>query len=228
LRTGKFYPYQRVSGFNPGDRCLLKLFGLQQLIADFSIESGPHEDNNGHSWYAIREAIEWEFPVQIHSLPKKYTELIPKRSPVVELSEQVFHELLGIRNFTQNLRLNYWNRLHLRISEADVEQLIDTKSALKQFGLEIIERQHEFTPGNRLDLLCKDSKGDLVVVELKKRSANDTIGQLARYVTDVREHYASSTQRVRGLILALEIDEQLVKAARGVDFEVALCQLVIF
>ena len=64
-----------------------------------------------------------------------------------------------------------------------------------------------------------------MVVELKKGTANQTVGQLARYVTDVREKRAKSTQKVRGLILTLAVDEQLVKAARGVDFEVVLCQL---
>lgn len=154
-------------------------------------------------------------------------EQILKRNPVVKVSEQDFFELLGIRNFTQNLRLNYHHRLHLGISEAEVERLIDSKNALKSIGLEVVERQREFTPGNRIDLLCKDSNGDLFVVELKKGSANQTIGQVARYVTDVREHYSSATQKVRGLILTLEIDEQLVKAARAVDFEVDLCQLVL-
>jgi RecB family endonuclease NucS len=64
-----------------------------------------------------------------------------------------------------------------------------------------------------------------VVVELKKDKANQTIGQLARYVADIRETKATSTQRVRGLILALDVDEQLVKAARGADFDVFLCQI---
>ena len=228
LRTRKFYPYQRVSVFSAEDRCILKLFGRQQLVADFKIESGPTTDNKGDSWYKIGDIKEWEYPVKLQSLPNKYKEQLIKRNPVVKVSEKDFFELLGIRNFTQNLRLNYHNRLHLRISELEVESLIDSKNALESKGLEVVERQREFTPGNKIDLLCRDANGDLVVVELKKGKANQTIGQLARYVTDVREHYASATQRVRGLILALDVDEQLVKAARGVDFEVVLCQLVLF
>jgi RecB family endonuclease NucS len=94
-------------------------------------------------------------------------------------------------------------------------------------NLEIVERQLEVVPGNVIDLLCQDQRGDLVVVELKKASANETIGQLARYVTDVREHRAKQGQKVRGVILSLDIDEQLVKAARGVDFDVVLCQLTL-
>lgn len=228
LRTRKFYPYKRVSAFSPGDRCILKLFARLELVADFRIESGLTADEEGHAWYTIGDVNEWEFPVALHTLPKKYVEQLPKRNPVVEISEQDFFELLGIRNFMQNLRLNYRHRLPLGISEAELEKHIESKNALKSIGLEIVERQCEFTPGNRIDLLCKDSDGDFVVVELKKGSANQTIGQLARYVTDVREHRASRGQKVRGLILALDVDEQLIKAARAVEsFEVRLCQLAL-
>lgn len=224
LRSRRFYPSRRHRDFAGGDRCILKVFALQDFIADFRISSAPRQDDEGDTWYEIDEVNEWDFPVQQHALPKKYTEQLG-RNPSTQISERDFYELLGIRNFTQNLKLNYRHRLPLAISETDVEKLIDSRNAIKQLGLEIIEKQKEFTPGNRIDLLCKDSKGDLVVVELKKGSATKTIGQVARYLTDVREHYAKSTQKVRALILALDVDEQLVKAARGVDFDVALCQL---
>jgi RecB family endonuclease NucS len=115
----------------------------------------------------------------------------------------------------------------VNISERDLENLLDTKNALRDIGLKIVDRQLEITPGNIIDLLCKDTRGDYVVVELKKHSANKTIGQLARYVTDVRDHRAKAGQKVMGIILALDVDEQLIKAARGVDFEVVLYQLAI-
>ncbi|GAH55358.1 unnamed protein product, partial [marine sediment metagenome] len=34
-------------------------------------------------------------------------------------------------------------------------------------------------------------------------------------------------QKVKGLILTLDVDEQLIKAARGVDFDVVLYQLTL-
>jgi RecB family endonuclease NucS len=76
-------------------------------------------------------------------------------------------------------------------------------------------------PGNRIDFLCRDQRGDLVVVELKKRGADQTIGQLARYITDVRELKTKSGQKVRGVVLAQSVDEQLIKAARAIDIDVA-------
>ena len=105
--------------------------------------------------------------------------------------------------------------------------MLDVKNPLRSIGLEIVDRQLTVTPGNIIDLLCKDAKGDYVVVELKKRSANETIGQLARYVTDVKENIANAGQKVKGLILTLDVDEQLIKAARGVDFDVVLYQLTL-
>jgi len=121
---------------------------------------------------------------------------------------------------------DYLEETKLNLKEQKLEDILDSiTNPLKNEGLEIIERQKEICLGNKIDLICKNQKGDLVVVELKKYGANETIGQLARYLTDVRENYAKSTQKVAGMILALHIDEQLIKAARGVDFEVKLYQI---
>ena len=226
LRGRKFYPIHHKREFHVEDQCLLKVLTSQDFVGDFRIASDPRVDGENHVYYDIDQINEWDFPVNQHVLPKKYTEQL-SRSLSTPISEQDFYELLGIRNFAQNLRLNYRKRLSLRMSERDIEELVDSKNALRALKLEILERQLELVPGNIIDLLCQDAGGDLIVVELKKGGANKTIGQLARYVTDVREHKAKQGQKVRGLILALDIDEQLVKAARGVDFDVVLCQLVL-
>jgi Holliday junction resolvase-like predicted endonuclease len=227
LTTGLFYPFKRRGAFRDGDRCILKVYGSQRLIGDFRIDGSAQTDKEGDKYYRVADIVEWDYPVDEWTLPVKYREQLARyrRSGYVPLSESDFHELLGIRNFTQNLRLNYRNRLALPVSEKDIENLIDSKNALRKVGLEVLDRQCSFSPGNIIDLLCQDERGDLVVVELKRGSANEVIGQLARYITDVREHRAKATQKVRGLILTLEVDEQLVKAARAVDFDVVLCQL---
>ncbi len=224
LRMHRFVPSKRHHDFSIGDRCILKVFGSQVFIGDFRIASDPKKDSEGDIFYELDEVNEWDFLLHQYLLPLKYTNLL-SRSPSTDIPEDIFFELLGIRNFTQNLRLNYRNRLQIYVSEAEIETLLDTKNALRSMGLEIIERQKQITPGNRIDLLCKDSKGDFVVVELKKHGPNETIGQLARYVTDVHENMAKPGQKVRGLILAFDVDEQLIKAARGVDFEVMLYQI---
>jgi len=226
LRMRRFTPSKRVGDFAQGDKCILKVFGNMEFIGDFRISSEGKKDDEGDLYYEIDEVNEWDFPIHQHTLPVKYTKLL-SRSASTDVPERTYYELLGIRNFTQNLKLNYKNRLRIGVSEADVEKLLDAKNALRSIGLEIVERQKEYSVGNKIDILCKDSKGDLVVVELKKHGPNETIGQLARYVTDVREYVAKASQKVRGLILAFDVDEQLIKSARGVDFEVMLYQIDI-
>lgn len=226
LNAGRFFPSRRETEFSVGDHCILKVFGRQDFIGNFRIASEARHDDNDDLFYEIDEAEEWDFPVDEHALPKRYKQLL-SRSPSTDIPERIYFELIGIRNFAQNLRLNYKNKVRIPVTESDVEDLIDAKSALRSRGLEIVDRQREVSPGNVIDILCKDDKGDYVVIELKKHSANKTIGQVARYVTDVRENIASAAQKVRAMILTPEVDEQLVKAARGVDFDAVLYQLEI-
>ena len=224
LRTRTFYPSNNIRNFAEGDRCLLRIFSWQILVADFRIASAGKEDAAGDWAYNIDEVNEWSFKLPQSTLPKTLRAHFG-RTACVKIDEAKYHQLVGIRDYAERLRLNYRHRLKLRVSERDIESLIDAKNALKPLGLSIIDRQLELTPGNIIDLLCQDEKGDLVVVELKKHSPNETIGQLAGYVTDVREHLAKPTQKVRGLILALDVDEQLIRAARAIDFEIMLYQL---
>ena len=226
LKSGRFFPSKRKWDFAVGDLCLLKVFGSQDFIGDFRIASDAQKDEVEDVYYEISYVTEWDFPVNQHVLPPRYTKLL-SRNPSTDVPEDIFLEMMGIRNFMQNLRINYRNRLYIKVSERQFEELLDATNALRKVGLEILDRQREVTPGNIIDLLCKDTKGDLVVVELKKGSSNETIGQLARYVTDVREYVAKSAQKVRGIILTLDIDEQLIRAARGVDFDVVLYQLIL-
>lgn len=64
-----------------------------------------------------------------------------------------------------------------------------------------------------IDLLCVGSENDLVVVELKRQVGSDiTIGQIARYMGWVKKNLAGPTQKVRGIIVAKEVDDKLAYA----------------
>lgn len=69
----------------------------------------------------------------------------------------------------------------------------------------------EFPVGGRfIDLLALDGNGDFVVIELKVSKGYDrVIGQLLRYVNWIRQNLAEPEQRVRGIIIAKSISEDL-------------------
>jgi len=66
------------------------------------------------------------------------------------------------------------------------------------------------TEAGEIDLLCYDSKGNLVVIELKRDRAPDrVVAQIDRYLSWVRANLAQPGQRVWGLIIARRFDSRL-------------------
>lgn len=82
-------------------------------------------------------------------------------------------------------------------------------------GLRLYEEEGvtgiEFPAGGRfIDILAIDAHGSYVVIELKVSKGYDrTVGQLLRYMTWIERHHAESGQRVRGVIVAKEISNDL-------------------
>lgn len=67
--------------------------------------------------------------------------------------------------------------------------------------------------GRRIDLLAVDKDGNFVVIELKvSRGYDRTIGQLLRYMSWIKQNMATG-KKVRGLIMASNITEDLKLAA---------------
>ncbi len=80
----------------------------------------------------------------------------------------------------------------------------------------------EFPVGGRyVDILAMSKTGDLVVIELKvSRGYDRVVGQLLRYMAWVDKYVAKEHQRVRGVIIASSISEDLRLACSriaGVD-----------
>ena len=69
----------------------------------------------------------------------------------------------------------------------------------------------EFPVGGRfIDILAIDKDQKLVVIELKvSRGYERTVGQLLRYMAWVEKYQADPGQRVRGIIAARQISEDL-------------------
>jgi RecB family endonuclease NucS len=81
-----------------------------------------------------------------------------------------------------------------------------------------------------IDFLCIDKgTGDLVVIELKRgKSSDSTVGQVLRYISWVMENIASPGQKVRGIIVAKEVDDALRYAVKGLEMVDVLTYRVDF
>ena len=75
--------------------------------------------------------------------------------------------------------------------------------------------------GRRIDILAVDARNNLIVIELKVSRAYDrVVGQLLRYMAWIEQHQARDEQSVRGIIVAREINSDLLLATSrvpGVD-----------
>ena len=85
-------------------------------------------------------------------------------------------------------------------------------------GLRLYEEEGikgiEFPVGGRfIDILAVDSSNNLVVIELKvSRGYDRVVGQLMRYVAWVKQNLAEDAQKVRGMIVARQISQDLILA----------------
>ncbi len=72
--------------------------------------------------------------------------------------------------------------------------------------------------GRRIDILAVDMNENLVVIELKvSRGYDRVVGQLLRYMAWIEQHQASENQRVRGIIIAREISNDLKLATSKIN-----------
>ena len=110
--------------------------------------------------------------------------------------------------------------------EAHLEEFIEHNWAKVSWGVQL-ELYHEGEQTGRqypagiwtIDFLALDQKtNDLVVIELKRNQTSDaTVGQVLRYINWVKKNLAAPNQKVRGIIVANEIDDALRYAAIGLD-----------
>ncbi len=102
--------------------------------------------------------------------------------------------------------------------ERDLRNYLAKNLSSLEKGLRLYEEEGitgiEFPVGGRfIDILAMDSGGGLVVIELKvSRGYDRVVGQLMRYVAWIKKNLSENDQRVRGMIVAREISEDLLLA----------------
>jgi hypothetical protein len=102
------------------------------------------------------------------------------------------------------------------ILEANLENLLVDRVEQIEPGMKLVGRQVDTKEVGRLDLLCEDQKGDLVVVELKRAAAGPSIiDQTQRYMGWAMAHKAKPGQKVRGVIVVGATDTALEYAVKA-------------
>jgi hypothetical protein len=116
--------------------------------------------------------------------------------------------------------------------EQDLRDYLSKNLHLIERGLRLYSEESvsgiEFPAGGRfIDILALDASGGYIVIEFKvSRGYDRVVGQLLRYMGWIEKHQAEEGQRVRGVIVAKEVSDDLrLACARVADvqlFEYAL------
>ena len=102
--------------------------------------------------------------------------------------------------------------------EHDLQDYLARNLHLIEPGLELYRDEAingiEFPVGGRfIDILAVDENGGYVVIELKVSKGYDrVVGQLLRYIGSIKTNHAEPGQRVRGIIVAKTISEDILLA----------------
>ena len=91
----------------------------------------------------------------------------------------------------------------LYVNESEIRDLIVENPSIIEEGLKIVDVEKPVDPGF-IDLYAVDSKGRLVVVEIKRvRAGEAAVKQLLRYMEHVRRRYPEA----RGILVAPDLTE---------------------
>ena len=98
--------------------------------------------------------------------------------------------------------------------EAHLQELLAAAPHSIEIGLTLVRREYPTAIGP-IDLVCRDSTGQVVAIEVKRRGEIDGVEQLARYIE--RLHLDSSLGAVRGVFVAQVVKPQarVLAEARG-------------
>lgn len=89
--------------------------------------------------------------------------------------------------------------------EADLQVLLAATPEVIETGLTLIRREYPTAVGP-VDLLCQDSSGQTVAIEIKRRGEIDGVEQLTRYLECL--HADTSLGKIRGIFVAQTIKPQ--------------------
>ncbi len=119
-----------------------------------------------------------------------------------------------------SLRLHDDEAIISFLPESAIYEAIINDPSIIEHGMRTVSLQKKTELGIA-DLLCEDSQGRLVVIEVKRKASGEApAAQLERYVRSIRSAYPN--RDVRGILVAMHITEDSRKAlaVRGLEARV--------
>ena len=149
---------------------------------------------------------------------ENYRGLSEKARKAVENFSNLERKQISRRKSYRDSHIIDTNNITSYISERDLESILAENPERLEEGLQLIKRQYDCPGIGRIDLLCKDRKENLVVVELKKYGVkhDSVMYQILSYKRYVEKHIAKRNQKVRGIVVVGKIDERLRYAVEAV------------
>ena len=89
--------------------------------------------------------------------------------------------------------------------EAHLQELLAEMPHVMEDGLTLVRREH-FTALGPVDIICRDTQGRTVVIEVKRRGEIDGVEQLTRYLADLSND--PTLGELRGMFVAQSIKPQ--------------------
>lgn len=131
---------------------------------------------------------------------KRYLDLLPQQQNQ-EPSDNALDELSNGQKFS---------------FERDMQASLRKEIGQLESGIEIIDEGAERSVDSGfIDITCRDSSGNIVVIELKAGTANQrAIAQILSYMGDIS--IEEEGKKVRGILVAADFDKKTIAAARMV------------
>jgi len=223
-----------------------KVFAGTATLASSSFklnDSQKKEYSHGKQFYTTDYGVLLK-EIDIWRNPKYVGELVPKlnfienkefwfsyfQGGVRQITKEDFETIIGERETSLVEQVGAFKNTESQVEffmDTHLEEFIYQNWSNIKWGsrLELYKTEEQdgrkFPAGTwSIDFLAIDKdKNDLVVIELKRGKTSDsTVGRIIRYINWVKENIAKKGQKVRGIIIARDVDEALNYAVKNLEY----------
>jgi RecB family endonuclease NucS len=160
-------------------------------------------------------AINYQGPGAVVTAEAAKDELVVRAERAKPLRETIEVHFKSVE-FARAFAMRDDSKLRLFGSERELAKLLSQDLHLIERGLTPVQEESSL-PKGAIDILARDARGRLVVIELKRRDAGlDAVTQLARYVAELRKRKG---EVVRGVLCSPKITPNALKMMEEKGFE---------